>query len=252
MYTHSTMTQTQQEEIQAAFSKASTALAELEATIRKHHNTPVQNIDKTKFLKLNFPRGYIRTRYHFATEYNLNSLIGNGRQKDSIAYSLMQSDLYNYLINRFEFWGVIQKLLLKGAIINLVSAIEGLLMCSLGHLHQHCRVDDKRVCKNQNRCDFYIKSSKHLKIAGAVDILKDKLVMNDLTILADMITLNNIRNNVHLSILERHEFTNDDYSLANYNKAISVLNYLKTNQAISTRVFAQRRIDGCTGLAPPE
>jgi hypothetical protein len=245
------MAQTQQQEIQEAFNKASNALTELEATIRKYHNTPVANINARNFSKLRFPVRYIRTRNHFADTYNLNGLIGNYRQRDSIAYSLMQSDVYNYLINRFQFWGIIEKLLLKGAIINLVSVIEGLLMCSLGHLNQHCRFDDTRVCKHQSKCNLYIKSSKHLKIAGAADILRDKLLMNDAAILADMITLNDIRNNVHLSILERHEFANDDYCLGNYNKAIRVLSYLKTNQLASTQSYVQRRIAGCIGLTPP-
>ena len=224
------MAQTQQQEIQEAFNKASKALGELEATIRKYHNTPVTNINASSFYKLRFPSSYIRPRNHFADTYNLNALISNKRQKDSIAYSLMQSDVYNYFINRFEFWGIIDKLVLKGAIINLVSVIEGLLMCSIGHLHQHCRIDDTRVCKHQGRCSLYIKSSKHLKISQAADILRDKLLMNDAAILADIITLNAIRNNVHLSILDRHEFANDDYCLANYNKAIRVLNFLKVNQ----------------------
>src|SRR5690606_7915980 len=110
--------------------------------------------------------------------------------------------------NRLQVWGIVRKLLLKGAIINLVSVIEGILMCSLGHLHQYCRIDSATVCKNHNRCNFYIKSTKHLKMATATDILNNKLLMNDENILADINILNNIRNNVHLSILERHEFDN--------------------------------------------
>lgn len=163
----------------------------------------------------------------------------------------MQSDLHNFLINRLEVWGIVKKLLLKGAIINLMSVIEGILMCSLGHLHQHCRINDTTVCKNQNRCVYYIKSAKHLKMAGATDILNNKLQLSDEDILADINTLNNIRNNVHLSILETHEFINDDYSIVNYNKAIRVLNYLKLNQRDATQSFIERRIAGCIGLTHP-
>jgi len=245
------MTQTPQQEIQAAFDKASAAITELENTIRKHYDTPRENIRSVDFQKISFPWRYIRTRSHFATDYNLDYLIGNNRQRDSIAYSLMQSDLHNYLINRIQVWGIVKKLLLKGAIINLVSIIEGLLMCSLGHLHQRCRIDITTVCKNQNRCTFYIKSSKHLKVSGATDILRNKLLMMDEDILSDINTLNNIRNNVHLSILERHEFINDDYSIENYNKAIRVLKYLKLNQRAYTEQFVERRHQGCSGLVHP-
>ncbi len=245
------MAQTPKEEIQEAFKKASTAINELEDTIRKHYDTPRENINSADFQKISFPSSYIRTRSHFASAYNLNYLIGNSRQKDSIAYSLMQSDLHNYLINRLQVWGIVKSLLLKGAIINLVSAIEGILMCSLGHLHQHCRIDQTTVCKNHNRCTFYIKSSKHLKMTGATDILNNKLSMTDEDILADIVALNNIRNNVHLSILERHEFINEDYSIINYNKAIRVLQYLKLNQRQSTEQFIENRSIGCTGLTHP-
>jgi hypothetical protein len=245
------MAQTPQQEIQEAFNKASTAINELENTIRQYHDTPRENINSSDFQKLSVPWGYIRTRSHYANVYNLNYLIGNRRQRDSIAYSLMQSDLHNYFINRIQVWGIIQKLLLKGAIINLVSAIEGILMCSLGHLHAHCRIDANTICKHQNRCTYYIKSSKHLKVSGATEILNNKLRLDDEGILEDIISLNDIRNNVHLSILVRHEFTNDDYSISNYNKAIKVLKYLKANQRLATEEFIERRIQGCAGLTRP-
>ncbi|RZK02936.1 MAG: hypothetical protein EOO43_23205 [Flavobacterium sp.] len=163
----------------------------------------------------------------------------------------MQSDLYNYFINRYQVWGIVQKLLLKAAIINLVSAIEGILMCSIGNLHQHCRFDQNTICKHQSRCTFYIKSTNNMKISGAVDIIRDKLLMNEQVILNDITTLNNIRNNVHLPILLRHEFTNDDYSISNYNKAIKVLKYLKDNQKRCTEEFIQSRKQGCAGLTRP-
>ncbi|KEQ31761.1 hypothetical protein N180_11600 [Pedobacter antarcticus 4BY] len=135
------------------------------------------------------------TRLHFENEYRLRDLIGNSKQRDSIAYSLMQSDLHNYLINRLQVWGIVEKLLLKGALVNLVSVIEAIIMSSLGHLHEFCRISENLVCKNNCRCQYYIKSSKHLKIAQATEILKDKLAMNDEGILANIITINSIRNN---------------------------------------------------------
>lgn len=75
--------------------------------------------------------------------------------------------------------------------------------------------------------------------------------MDDESILADINVLNGIRNNVHLSILERHEFINDDYSIENYNKAIRVLNYLKINQMKATQEFQEKRRTGCIGLTYP-
>ncbi|RZJ81219.1 MAG: hypothetical protein EOO47_04985 [Flavobacterium sp.] len=245
------MSNSQNKEIQDAFDKASLAIYELEEVIRIYHDTPKDNINSLEFKKIGFPSGYIRTRSYFASAYNLNYLIGESKQRDSIAYSLMQSDLHNYFINRIQVWGIVKMLLLKGAIINLVSVIEGILMCSIGQLHKHCRIDEVTICKNQNRCGYYVKSSKHLKIIGAIEILKHKLLLTDVSILADINLLNEIRNNVHLSILERHEFVNDDYSIINYNKAIRALNYLKVNQRLATEGFIGRRDVGCLGLVRP-
>jgi hypothetical protein len=242
------MALSQEQEIQAAFNKASIAMTELEATIDKYYNTPSENIPSEQFVKIKFPSGYIRTRYYFAHRYNLNLIISNQRQRDSIAYSLMLSDLHNYFINRVQVWGIIKKLLLKGAIINLVSIIEAMLICSLGDLHVHCRVSQGVICKSQSKCSFYIKSSKNIKIAVAVEILERVLLLGDTSILQDIIDLNSIRNNVHLSILQRHEFINDDYSLLNYNKAIRVLTYLQANHSTIISAFLNARKAGCTGL----
>lgn len=76
------------------------------------------------------------------------------------------------------------------------------MMCPLGALHSHCRTAQGGICRSQSRCSFYIKSAKHLKIALTVEILDRQLLLNDDSILQDIIVLNDIRNNVHISILK--------------------------------------------------
>jgi hypothetical protein len=48
------MALSQEQEIQAAFNKASIAMTELEATINKYYNTPSENIPSEQFVKVNF------------------------------------------------------------------------------------------------------------------------------------------------------------------------------------------------------
>lgn len=229
--------------IQAAFNKASAAINELETVIRESYDTPLDNIDRQIYQKISIPCNYIRTKDEFLMLYNIKHLIDENHDKSNIAYALMQSDLYNYFINRIHVWGIVEKLLLKTAIINVCSIIEGLIMLSLEPLHSHCRREDS-ICKKQNRCPYYIKSSKQLKIQGACKILKSQFSFDE-GIIEMIVGQNSIRNNIHLSLLTYSEFVSEDYSIENYNKGIKVLNYLKKNQLNKFAKFKEKRKNNC-------
>ncbi|MES2416751.1 MAG: hypothetical protein V4541_01115 [Bacteroidota bacterium] len=236
-------------EIQDAFQNASLALRSLEEVIRKYYNTPKENLNIKEFKKIQFPPNYIRTKYHFVQQYNLNVLITDKIKIASIAYSLMQSDLHNYILNRVHIWGIVEGFFFKSAIINLVSIIEALILCSISKQHTFCTTNNgKTVCKFNGNCKFYIKSAKHMKVKEAIEYFKDKYFNGNLEIYDDLIHLNRIRNNVHISILEEHEFESKDYCFESYNKAIRVLLYLKENQYKVMQEYHIHRNNGCEVL----
>lgn len=243
------MKEEDKKEIQVAFQNASLALKSLEEVIRKHYDTPKENLNIKDFKKILVPHSYIRTKYHFIQKYNLTTLISDKVKVDSIAYSLMQSDFHNYILNRVHIWGIVEGFFFKSAIINLVSIIEALILCSISKHHTFCTTSGgKTVCKFNNSCGFYIKSTKHMKVKDAIEYFRDKYCGGNLEIYEDLILLTRIRNNVHISILEEHEFSSNDYCFETYNKAIRVLLYLKENQNILMQTYDENRINGCEVL----
>jgi hypothetical protein len=53
-------------------------------------------------LKIRFPRGYLRTAQHFRKRF---WFVRDDNLRRNIAYSLILSDVYRWLLNRTDFWG---------------------------------------------------------------------------------------------------------------------------------------------------
>lgn len=232
-------------EIVEAFKAASKSINELESIIGKYHAAPRDNIQRDKYAKINIPHNYIRTRYHFVKEYKLRELVTSQVHIDSISYALMQSDLHNYIINRFQIWGIVEKLFLKTAIINLVSIHEALIICSLSTLHQFCIINGT-PCKINSKCAVYSKSIKGLSYAGGIELFEQTIGFGNSSVLVALRSLKDIRNNVHISLLEKGEFYSDEYTIGNYNKAIQCLHFLKSNLLTRIQSFKDKQSDTCS------
>jgi hypothetical protein len=95
-------------------------------------NTLLQEVNDTlgpneseleKELKLRFPRGYIRTANDFRKRL---ICVKNSTLKSNIAYQLMLSDLFSWLINRTDLFGTVKEMLIKYEVANMASIAETL------------------------------------------------------------------------------------------------------------------------------
>lgn len=240
-------------EVQDAFNKVSNAISELEGIIRQTYDTPLENIDITTFKKIKLPKRYIRTVDFFYKEYNLRYIINDEIRRKNIVYALMQSDFYNYLINRLEIFATVQGLLYKMAIVNNVSIIEALIICSLSQLHLFClnNGDSKGdiICTSNNKCGAYINKTSSLKFGRAIEIFNQH-VIDDSGLFQDLHKLNDIRNNIHISLVDKSEFFIKDYNLKNYNLSIRTLNKLKINQLKGIEDFQVKQRLKCLTILP--
>lgn len=230
------------ENIQTLFNEASESLKRLEKEIKRHVDTPVENIDTDDFQRVFLPDGYIRRVQHFREAYQLNKLFGNNKAFiDNVAYSLQLSDLYNYVINRFHLFWSVEKLFLKSAIINLVSVHEALLYCTLKELHSFC-VFDGKVCPHNQSCGGYIKSINKMRFQGALDTYRHKIGMHNENLFEKLISLRKLRDNIHIHTVSLNEFyENEDYCKKKYNEAILCLRYLKMHLYDTITSFKEYR-----------
>lgn len=238
---------TLEQEIQAAFNKATTGIRELENLLRENFENPIKDFNCLPYTKIQIPSNYIRSKSHFLNSYNLRDLIDEVTYADSIAFSLMQSDFNNYVINRIHLWGITQKLFFKFAIINNSSVIEALLLCSLKSTRKFCSPSNI-VCKHNSRCTYYISSTKHMGVKKAIDIFFEQIAFKHNTLKQDFIDIMDIRDKVHLSLVIESEFKTTLYSVDNYNKSVKILRFLRDNQLNLFQDFKKSRFKGCINL----
>ena len=233
-------------EIQDAFNVASKAIRHLEELIRKETGIDSGDLNRDNYDLIKMPQKYIRTREYFSQTFQLKDLIDDINLRDSICYALMQSDLHRYLIYRFNMYGIVQKIFIKTAIINLVSIIEAVLIGTLKKLHGFCIVTGT-VCKYNSNCSTYIRSTTHIKSNQVILTYREKIGTTNLDddIYEIIEKLIGIRNKVHLSIIDVHEFGSKDYSFTNYVNGLKVLRYLRDNLPSLNEKFLRIRLSSC-------
>ncbi|WP_342329897.1 hypothetical protein [Pedobacter sp. FW305-3-2-15-E-R2A2] len=236
-------------EIQAAFDQATSALKNLEKVIGNHYLTPFENINILEFNKIQIPKNYIRKVAYFIKEYNLIEIVNEHVKRKNICYSLLQSDFHNYLINRIQVYGAVESLFLKIGIINLVSIIEALIVCSLSKLHLFCvtwgESSGDYICKKQVKCGAYINKTNTISFENAIKLFCSKIAPDNPTLEENLKKLKTIRNNVHISLVLESEHSNDDYTIANYNLAVKTLEFFKINQLRLIREFESKQLQDC-------
>ncbi len=238
------MNSKEQKKIQDLFNNSSTALSLLESEIRQYVQTPNENIDIKKFQLIGFPSNYIRRKEYFIWEFRIDEITNNQTIRDNIAYALMQSDLYNYLINRIAFWGVIRNLLIKTAITNITSIIEAMLICTIELKHDFCKPNGI-ICKHNRNCKNYIKSPKSVFFNDAIEIFEHKFLRDNPDVIKSLKKLKSIRNNIHLTLVQENEFKKSDYTLGAYNESIKLLEFFKKNLSLIKENFETERGQNC-------
>ena len=141
--------------------------------------------------RVRFPRGYIRSasqqraRLSFLDDANLQS---------NIAYTMILSDVQHWLLTRTDIAATAKEMLIKLQLFFLGSIVESITKVQL-----------KGKCGGS-----YCKRTEHLCGSG---VISSKLKV-ELDWIWDM------RNNMHLFLLDNSEYTSTDYTTANHNRAV--------------------------------
>ncbi|MBU6438274.1 MAG: hypothetical protein KGQ77_12175, partial [Betaproteobacteria bacterium] len=148
--------------------------------------------------KVTFPRGFIRTAAHFRSRF---VFLGDETLKRNVAYTLILSDVYRWLLNRTGISGTAKEMIIK----------EGI--CLVGSL---CESVTKDVLNGVVGKKWGYKDRTQYLLDN--DII-DAALKEDLDWVWDN------RNNEHLFLVEIWE--HEHYKLTDYNRAIKALRNLR-------------------------
>lgn len=150
--------------------------------------------------KIRFPRSYIRSAITFRSKLGF---IKDAVIKNNIAYTLIQTDLFCWLLNRTDLIGTLREMIIKSCIIKMSSIAE---TCAM-------HATDKKIGKDVS----FEKRCKRMTKAGIIDEeLKDNLIW-----------LWRTRKAIHIYLLDYTEYKK--YKDSDYDKAV-----------ITTRTLVQK------------
>ncbi len=134
--------------------------------------------------RIKLPKGYIRTVKHFRDRL---IFISDENVRDNLAYALVQSDVYLWLINRTSLYGVAREMTIKSAITSAGSISETLTVTGteglIGKKHSFCercnRMVDLKIISGRLRDQLHwlweIRSGTHIYEIGYREYKKYKL-----------------------------------------------------------------------------
>lgn len=147
--------------------------------------------DFSKSTKVRFPRGYIRT----AAEARGRILfIKDDKLKSNVSYTMLLSDVQHWLLVRTDLSGTAKEMIIKLQMFLLGSIIESLTKVYL-----------KGKCGGN-----FCKRTAYLKEHG---VISEQLQI-------DIDWLWNMRNNMHLFLVDSSEWQSSNYTVANHNRAV--------------------------------
>ncbi|MFT6491130.1 MAG: hypothetical protein ACJAWP_000006 [Porticoccus sp.] len=148
--------------------------------------------------KIRFPRGFIRTADHFR---NKLFFIENRDVRDNLAYALILSDVYRWITNRTDLYGIAREMIIKAGIVLSGSIAETIMVeYTKGRIGRRHGV--------AARCD-------RMAEAG---MLSGRLS-------EELKWLWEIRGGIHIYEVGEREY--ERYSMADYNRAIYALRNLR-------------------------
>lgn len=194
--------------------------------------------------KIRIPTGYIRTAKYFRDKYHLYKYITNKYLTDNIAYALQTTDLYNYLLNRFDIDLSVKSIFIKNAMINGFSIIEAIMTGVMDTLHYNCN-QKNILCKNNSKCFYYVKNA-NVKFKEKVDCIQKKGLIELSNFEVDnLYKIKNKRDNIHIWLANKNEFTSDFYSIENYNQIPILLSKIRKSLPIKFDKFIEERSIKC-------
>jgi hypothetical protein len=180
---------TNQAQLRAAVTRVSTDLQDIQDFLaqQNHHDARVR-----------FPRGFIRTAAHFRQRF---IFLKDETLRRNVAYALILSDVYRWLLNRTDVSGTAKEMIIK----------EGI--CLVGSL---CESVTKDVLKD-------VVAKKRSYKDRTQYLLDNEIVDADLKTELDWVW--DTRNNEHLFLVEIRE--HERYRLSDYNRAVKALRQLR-------------------------
>ncbi len=227
------------EQIVSILEQVTKLLQKVEDTLKTNGiNIPVENIPLKPEEKIKIPKGYIRKANDFRDEYNLLWIIGSEDVAANLAYALQTTDLFNYFINRFDIGLSVGKIFYKLAIINAFSVIEGIIYSFVDNMHEQCKDFEGNICRLNAKCSFYFKRANKYKFSELLDMLRKRQII---TFSEDekelVLSIKNLRDNIHIWDVRENEFQSDLYNLKNYNAVIKILHCFKKDFPKNVRYF---------------
>jgi hypothetical protein len=171
-------------------SELATAIQEADVMIQAIHDYAARDFKKP--CKLRFPRGYVRTAESARQRL---AFLPAGPLKDNIAYTLILADTINWLLVRTDVYGTIREQLIK-----LVLFLFGALVESITKVYL------KGKCGRNRNYKYRTAYLVEQNIIG-------QELKGDLDWLWDM------RNNMHLFLVDDSEYSSPHYTTANHNRA---------------------------------
>lgn len=235
------MTNEVKAEIESLFNNINRDLGRIEYLLRGYfHNPTYEYFAK----KINIPSGLVREKLFFINAYKLTYIISSSDLRNAISFALIQADINAYLMNRINMWGIARTLFIKNALINLASIIEGIIIGTLQTAHSFC-IRGNVICKFNSKCVFYVNSTKHMKFKQAIPLYFDKFKVDKDDVKDEVLELLNIRNNIHLTLLNQSEFGDQFYNNEKLKQAYDILVFLRDNQIEYINKFTEARKEGC-------
>lgn len=200
-------------------------LAENEELLRNAgFDPPAKNHVLHNDARIKFPSNYIRTKEYFVKKYKLRYFFKDPVTVSNVAYSLQMSDLYNYIVNRFNVFGSIKTMVYKAATVNCVSIIESLIGQTIDDMHAYCV-----KCKHHNECEYYF--TKKQQFSDKLDKIRkyDMLRLDDegYQQIRDAYRL---RNHMHIyTAAKENEHTSKTFNRKLYNGIISIMQQVTAN-----------------------
>ena len=180
---------------------------------------PNDNVNMDGFQKIKIPSQYIRTKEYFYEKYHLYVIVSTWDVRNNIAYSFQMSDLYNYLMNRFNIWGSVETMLYKNAIINLISILEAFISECANNI---CCCPSE--CGKLQKCKLHFSNNQRNRTYdGLIKMKKLGVVDYDDSQMDRIKEIIDLRNRVHIRLAENNEFNSSDFCLALYNEVIGLL-----------------------------
>jgi hypothetical protein len=171
------------------------AVAKVNALIKGIHDYAGRRFDNR--WKIKFPRGYVRTAIEQRARL---PFLKDGPFKDNIAYTLILGDTTHWLLVRTDVSGTIKEQLIKLHMFLLGSLVESITKV---YLKGRCGKNFK------GRTQFLAENS-----------IVSSAAKDDLDWLWDM------RNNMHLFLVQDSEYASPDYTTQNYNRAVKAFQNL--------------------------